>query len=68
MANQDSSYRVPLSIEIAMATIRNDKRYEKVISDKKRKQYSHFLISRWIRHSQGFLVESDGQPAQFPRL
>ena len=61
MASQDSSNRVPLSVQIAMATIRNDKKYEKVQSEKKSKRYSHYLFSTWTQLS-------DGQPAPFPRL
>ena len=91
MENKDS--RRNLSVQIAMASVGNDIKHEKVKiemikdgfqliwgvrkasewvldikSEKKRQRYSRYLMSRWTQRSQGFLVESDGQPATLPRL
>ena len=93
MENKDSRRMVPLSVQIAMASVGNDIKHEKVKiemikdgfqliwgvrkasewvldikSEKKRQRYSRYLMSRWTQRSQGFLVESDGQPATLPRL
>src|SRR4029434_3677722 len=78
---------VPLSVQIAMASVGNDIKHEKVkiemIKDgfqliwgvRKASEWvldikseRRYLMSRWTQRSQGFLVESAGQPAALPRL